>query len=132
MVKVLSLMLSALLLLQSANPDVDDVLQLNDLMEHARFHSDKYGDSFLTFLSKHYGALEQDHKQTHQEERSQHEELPFNHQACNHPALFFVLTGKPLPTLRSVNMVATPANFFYQDSASSFEQFEIFQPPRFA
>lgn len=130
MAKVLSLMLSVLLLLQSANPDMGDMLQISDLMEHARFHSEKYGDSFLTFLSKHYGALEQDHKKTHQEEQSQHEELPFNHQACNHPALVFVLTGKPLPSMRSVNLATSPSNFFYQDSSSSFEQFEIFQPPR--
>lgn len=132
MARMLSLLLSALLLVQSAYPDMDDVLQLNDLMEHASFHSEKYGDSFVTFLSKHYGALEQDHRQTHQEERSQHEELPFNHHACNHQVLVFVLTGKPLPSLRSVTRVAAPSDFFYQDSFSSFEQFEIFQPPRSA
>lgn len=130
MARACSLLLSALLLIQSMNLDMRDLLQLNDLLEHARFHSDKYGDTFLVFLSKHYGALEEAHKEAHQEEQQEHEELPFNHQACNHVVAPFVLFGKPFPVLKSGPPAATRSNFYYQESYSSLESFEIFQPPR--
>lgn len=130
MAKMCSLLLSTLLLLQSMNLDMLDMLQLNDFVEHAMFHSEKYGDTFLVFLSKHYGALEEAHKKAHQEERQEHEELPFNHQACNHAVAPFVLFGKPIPALQSSLPAGTRSNFYYQESYSTFEKFEIFQPPR--
>jgi hypothetical protein len=128
--KVFSLLLSALLLVQSVNVEMSDVLGFSDLVDHARFHTEKYGDTLLVFLSKHYGTLEQEHKKVHREEQQEHEELPFNHHACNHTVVPFVLFGKPLPPLRSGSVVDTRPNFFYQESSSSFEKFEIFQPPR--
>lgn len=130
MVKPLSILLSVLLFLQGMRLDVSDIAQFDELLEHARFHSQKYGDNFLVFLSKHYGDLQEHHNQAHQEEQGEHEELPFNHHSCQHLATTFLLLTRPLPLTRALVSADTSANFHYQETYSSFQKFDIFQPPR--
>lgn len=129
---LISISLSAILLLQGFNFGLPDLLRVDDLLEHASFHADTYGDSFAIFLSKHYGELKDQHNKEHQEEEKEHEKLPFNHQACAHSFTGFVLTNSSFDTLKfSVASVKTPI-FFYENSYSSPGESGIFQPPRIA
>ncbi len=52
-------------------------MQLDELIEHAQFHKQEYGDTFFVFPSKHYGELKAEHSKNHQEEQKDHEQLPF-------------------------------------------------------
>ena len=132
MVKCVSILLSALVLLQSVRLDMGDLAQLDELIEHARFHADKYGDNFLVFLSKHYGDLQNDHKQAHQEEQSQHEKLPFSHQSCQHLVADFLISGRTITLVKTTPALDSSRGFHYQETYASFERFDIFQPPRAA
>ena len=49
--------LSLLVFFQSVGIGISDVFMLTDLVEHAKFHSEEYGDDFFAFFDKHYGAL---------------------------------------------------------------------------
>ena len=68
MTKIGSIAISLLILFQSFNIHLDDVIELDELIEHAQFHSAEYGDNFFVFISKHYGELKAEHNQQHQEE----------------------------------------------------------------
>ena len=81
MSKLSAILLSSLILIQSINFSFDDVLQLDELIEHAQFHKQEYGDNFVVFLSKHYGELKAEHNEKHQEEQKDHEKLPFQCQS---------------------------------------------------
>jgi hypothetical protein len=129
---LVSISLSAILLLQGFNFGLPDLIRVGDLLEHANFHAETYGDSFAVFLSKHYGELKEQHNREHQEEEREHEKLPFNHQASAHSFTGFVLTNSNFDTLKfTVISVSTPI-FFYENSYSSPGESGIFQPPRFA
>ena len=125
------MMLSLLLLLQSAHVSLADLAGLDELMEHARYHQQEFGDNFLTFLSKHYGDQKADHSQKHQEEKQQHEQLPFQQLAhlmgvnafmLRQPVLELVLPLDPSGDSRP--------DFYYFRPAYSGFQSGIFQPPR--
>lgn len=55
MMKFFSIILSSLILVQSLNISLEDISKLNVLLEHAKYHQENYGDSFVEFLSEHYG-----------------------------------------------------------------------------
>jgi hypothetical protein len=130
-VKLVSILASFLILIQSFNICISDLIDLSELIEHAKFHSEKYGDNFFVFISKHYGELEADHTKKHQEEKQEHEELPFQHQA--HMNLFSAFVIKDLPAFH-INLIdemaTSAANYFYQASYLNHEQEGPFQPPR--
>jgi hypothetical protein len=130
MAKILSITLSFLVLFQSFNLDLSDLAQIDELLEHAEFHSEKYGDNFLEFISKHYGELQKEHSRDHQEEKQEHEELPFTQHCCTHAFTAFVLTKIQLPELKTNGLVDFTANFYYLDNYASIEKFDIFQPPK--
>ncbi len=105
-------------------------MQLGELMEHASFHAETYGDDFVIFLSKHYGELKEQHNREHKEERKDHEQLPFNHQCGNHSftgTVFYVTDYVPHA---SPIISDTTAFFFYGKNYSSLSESNIFQPPR--
>ena len=134
MQKLLSIGLSFLILLQSIDIQVDDIVQLDELIEHAQFHKQEYGDSFFVFLSKHYGEQKAEHSKKHQEEKKDHEQLPFqNHfHVCGVPV--FVLKQEPLqiegPFIEIESEKAD--NFYYQMPHTSLFKSGLFQPPRHA
>lgn len=131
MVKFVSIAASFLILIQSFNICISDLVDLSELIEHAKFHSEKYGDNLFVFLSKHYGDLEADHNKKHQEEKQEHEELPFQHQP--HMALLsaFVIKDLQAYQLKPVDdLLTSTANFYYQASYSNCEKEGPFQPPR--
>ncbi|MEE9348852.1 MAG: hypothetical protein V3U80_02265 [Flavobacteriaceae bacterium] len=131
MIKLASLLFSTLFFFQSANIHFGDVLQLREFIEHANLHQEKYGDSFLTFVSKHYGDLKESHKEQHQEEEKNHKHAPIHHDCASQSIQidvlldFYTITFKTNPFIDSKK-----TNFYYQDEFSTFEKQKIFQPPR--
>ena len=130
-----SLFLAGLILAQSFNIHVMDLLKLDYLLEHAQFHQSNYDDDIFSFLAKHYGDQAVDHqikdpqKEGHDHE---HEKLPFNHNYCEDalPNLVFNLNLYQL--IEPVEHRHAGPNFYYQDSYSYLENVEIFQPPKLA
>ncbi|WP_273568964.1 hypothetical protein [Maribacter halichondriae] len=130
MTKLVSIAISLLILVQSFNIHFDDIVELDELIEHANFHSEEYGDNFFVFISKHYGELKAEHNQQHQEEKEDHEQLPFQHQYQSTSLSAFVLNNISDYPLSPETVVHHDANYFYQASYHSLAQEGLFQPPR--
>ena len=129
MTKFFAISAALLILFQSINLDINDVLEMDELVEHYQFHSKEYGDTILVFLSKHYGELKTDHHQKHKEK---HEELPFQHQYSSPTTMVFISNKIPeyyaeIPVLEN-----NISNFHYFDFYTSLLGDSLFQPPRFA
>lgn len=110
---------------------MNDCIQLDEFIEHAQFHNQEYGDSFFVFVSKHYGELKSEHNKEHQEEKKDHEKLPFQHH--RHVSSIAVLSFG-VPNIFDLIAPDFPDckshNFFYQESSSSLYLEGLFQPPR--
>ena len=132
MSKIASILLASILLLQSMHLGMEEVTQFDELLEHAKFHSEKYGDNFLVFLSKHYGELQQEHEKEHREEMPEHEKLPLHHHNCIQSLADFIVLRPLIPVIKSNQTQNTSAQFYYQESYTSLEAFDIFQPPKAA
>lgn len=131
MSKLVSIIIAVLILVQSFNIPVNDMVELDDLIAHARFHSQEYGDNFVVFLSKHYGELKNEHNQQHQEEQQEHEKLPFQHQCQNAALSAFVLNVSDIGALNTATLgLHLESEYFYQATYSSLEREGPFQPPR--
>ncbi len=130
MTRLVSIALSLTVLFQGLHLSLSDVVQLDELLEHARYHEQQFGDDFLTFLSKHYGEQKEDHSRQHSEEKEQHEQLPFQHspQLCG-SYTFILKQSVPeldvLPENREGKAV-----FYYLPLGSASYESGIFQPPR--
>lgn len=127
--KIFSIFISSLILVQSFNIQLNDILKLNELIEHAQFHKSKYGDGIFTFFSKHYGELKENHNKNHQEE--DHKQLPFGHNSSFDTLTAFVLHKVIFKIEGSKQIIFKSSIFFYQEMYSFFEKVEIFQPPQF-
>jgi hypothetical protein len=130
MTKLFSIATALLILFQSFNVHFDDITELDELIEHAQFHAEQYGDNFFVFVSKHYGELKAEHNQQHQEEKEQHEQLPFQNQTQSASLYAFVLNTPVETTSMPEIGVYGSANYFYQASYHSLTQERPFQPPR--
>ncbi|WP_245574790.1 hypothetical protein [Gaetbulibacter saemankumensis] len=100
------------------------------MLEHANYHKEMYGDSFLEFISEHYG----DQTLSHGENHDEHKKLPFkehHHMLCQVNAVF-ILTSTLTSPLNCQSFTEIPLNFFYKESISLFEKPSVFQPPKFA
>ena len=128
--KLSSFLLAFLLLFQGTYWNMDDVSRMGRLIEHAKFHADTYGDSFIVFLSKHYGELQEEHNNQHQEERSEHEGLPFQNHSCVLVVADLTFLTADYSMSNAVANSNTPQNFHYQENYASLSSFDIFQPPR--
>lgn len=130
MLRAGAILLASLMLLQSLHISVSDLVQMDELLEHARYHKQQFGDDFISFISKHYGAEKQEHDQQHQEERPQHDQLPFQQllQSGIVHTFFFTDSMQVLipPTGESKNQ---PADHYLPSRGSGFQS-GIFQPPR--
>ncbi len=132
MIKLTSIAVSLLILVQSFNIHFNDIIELDELMEHAQFHAEEYGDNFLVFISKHYGELKTEHSQKHQEEKEEHEQLPFQHQ-CNAASLSAFVLNQVTDYPVEIDLVFDRnSNYFYQAYYHSLAQDGLFQPPRHA
>jgi hypothetical protein len=126
----MAIILSVFILTQSVGFGAKDILQLDELIEHAQFHIQEHGDNFLVFISKHYGELKHEHSQSHQEEQDQHEELPFQFQGQLCSIIAFV-SHSPLSTFESIEIIdTTEVNFHYLNLYVSLLEKELLQPPK--
>lgn len=131
--KIVALILTFILLFQGAGLGMEDVLLFGRLAEHAQYHSENYGDDFFTFFNKHYGNQRAEHAKNASGEHSDHEELPFQHHACNHSIAEVILTSYEFPLKKIVLTVrSTEQHFYYQNLYASLDRAAIFQPPRLA
>lgn len=130
MLKISSLTISLLILIQSFNIHFNDIAEMDELFEHAQFHAEEYGDNFLVFVSKHYGELKAEHSKKHTEEQKDHEQLPFQHQCQTASHSVFVLNKIIDYPLEIDVVIDRTSNYFYQVSYHSLDQEGLFQPPR--
>ena len=128
--KIFSIFLSSLILLQSFGIHLDDIVQLDELIEHAQFHSNEYGDNMIVFLSKHYGELKANHQKEHQEEKKDHEQLPFNHSSSITSVTALVINTFKTELIQLDISELKTSNFHYQTHSSSLHSEGILQPPR--
>ncbi|HHC79203.1 MAG TPA: hypothetical protein ENK46_04925 [Flavobacteriia bacterium] len=127
MKKIISIVLMSLILIQTSEASISDVLQLKSLFQHAKFHQQMYGDSFFEFLSEHYGQKAYEHRNEHKE----HHDLPLkNHQNIINALTVFVVCISHF-TIKEQTFIETASNFFYKEPTSSFEKPSVFQPPKF-
>ena len=133
MIRLTSILLSSLMLLQSLHFGVSDLTQLDELLEHASYHQQQFGDSFLTFLSKHYGDQKEKHQQDQGEEQHDHEQLPFQ-QVPQHISghSHFYVPGRILWESQLEYGESQSHNFYYQSGSPAVHTDGIFQPPRLA
>lgn len=128
--KFFSIVLSLLILFQSLCLDMNDFTHIDELLEHAEFHTKKYGDDFFVFISKHYGKLKKAHGKQRKEEKKEHEELPFNHHCYSHVYSDFVLNHLDFMNLQTEPVPDSITDFYYLENYSFTEKFDIFQPPK--
>lgn len=131
MTKIISIILTCFILVQSVNIDFVDIIKFDEFIEHAQFHEEKYNDNFFVFISKHYGELKQEHNQEHEEEQPKHKKLPFEHQLCSqHLPIAFVLMVSYKLILKPEVIIDAASNFSYKEINSLFEKQKIFHPPK--
>lgn len=129
MSKLIAIVYASLILFQSLNISFEDVSKFSALFEHASYHQETYGDSFMDFLSEHYGNASVQHENEH----SEHENLPFKHDSktCCHVNTSFTIQNCDFVASHA-SFVEIPLNFFYEESTSLFVKSSVFQPPQFA
>ena len=130
MSKLVVIIYSFLILIQSFNINLEDISKFNSLLEHAKYHKDMYGDTFFEFLSEHYG----NEMVSHEDKHSEHEDLPFkdHHHILCHVSASFILTPQTTYIVTLHEFTENPEIFLYKESFSSFEKPSIFQPPKLA
>jgi hypothetical protein len=130
MYKIWAIQLALLILIQGVSFNFGDLVQLDELLEHAQFHKEEYGDNFLVFLSKHYGELQMEHNEKHQEEH-EHEKLPLNHNSSIHAIISpFIIDHQLIADLGLDFTHQNENNFYYTFSKSALYTSGIFEPPR--
>lgn len=128
--KIVAIGTSLLIFLQSINIHFTDLMELDQFMDHYRFHCVEYGDSFTVFVSKHYGELKTSHSEKHQEERKEHEKLPFQDQSHCAPIFVLNLDIDNFQCSKAEVPLAKKGNFHYQMSYSLLRVDGLFQPPK--
>ncbi len=126
--RISALLLGCLMLLQGMDVSVNDLLQLDNLVQHARYHREHHGDSLWVFLAHHYGHRGIGHQ--HQgEEGDDHEQLPFQTSQAqvivldktNYPYTGFQFTEVPDQQVCPV---------YHPEFYNMLLRPRIFQPPR--
>lgn len=126
--KLFAILCSGLIFIQSIDINVGDFSKISSLLEHAEYHQDRYGDSFMDFMNEHYGESMVQHENDH----SGHENLPFKHEhICSYSVIAFTFEiynyDLKLPSFTEI-----PLQFYYKESISLFEKHSVFQPPKTA
>lgn len=128
--KLIAILLSGFILIQSFQISIDDIMQLDELIEHAQFHKQEYGDNFFVFLSKHYGELKPEHTEHNHKEQSDHEQLPFQCQG-HYVSLLAIVQSPFQPSSDTFEITSTnEANFHYLNLYASISDTQLLQPPR--
>lgn len=130
MKSIVAKLLSLLLLIQSLGINSTSMAQIDELIEHAKFHKDQYGDNLFVFISKHYGDLMVEHATNHEEEKEQHQELPFKHHPSSTANYAFLSISVVLESNLEIPSDLKISNYFYKDPVSSCYLEGLLEPPR--
>lgn len=129
MMKIIAILLSNLVLLQSLHIDFKDINKINILIDHAKFHQENYGENLGQFLFEHYVDQEADKNQNHKE----HQDLPFKQGIHHFNHLASIINFHPLFIEgKTSNDCHSKKNFLYKESYSESVKPAIFQPPKIA
>lgn len=130
MQQLVSILLSVILLAQGISFNSGELEKMDTLLEHARFHKDKYGDNFAVFLDKHYGNQKDEHLSEDQEERQEHQDLPFQ-QSGQLLIQTAILNEAGMAAISSTVVITLQhENYFYEQLHASLLVEEILQPPK--
>ena len=127
---IFSISFSLIILIQSFGISLSDLGQMDEFIEHAKFHSQQHGDNVFVFISKHYGDLKSEHNKEHQEEKEDHEKLPFQQNSHMSSIAVFVLNTQKQEFKILEFSEFKEHNFHYQSLTSSLHSEGLFQPPR--
>lgn len=116
--------------MQNSGLHIDDIVQIDEFIEHSKFHNEQYGDNVFEFISKHYGELKAEHEKEHQEEKDEHEELPFKHHSHIASLTISDLNSNVIEIITPDFSELTTDNFYYQPPTSSLHSKGLFQPPQ--
>lgn len=116
--------------MQSLGLGVCDIAKVDEFIEHAQFHSKEYGDNVFVFISKHYGEQKAEHDREHEEEREDHDQLPFQHHSHVSSIVAIVLNAHKEDLKSVVFSELQKHQFYYQAASSSLHLEGLFQPPR--
>jgi hypothetical protein len=127
MIKVISIFLAGLISFQSLHISLDDILSLGNLMEHAQYHEQEYGDDLLSFFTKHYGSQQASHMDG--SHRDKHGDLPFQHAIshlhCPVAVIIFLEFSLGVPEI-----YVLPQDSFHHFFHNDLFVIKTFQPPR--
>ncbi len=130
MSSIFSILLSFVILVQGFGLHVNDIAQLDEFIEHAEYHSEQYGDNVIVFISKHYGELKADHEKENQDEKEDHDQLPFQHQSHMSASTAFIISPQ-IEEIKTTDFSEFKTNnFHYQASSSSCYLEGLLQPPK--
>ena len=124
MYKIISIIISALILLQSFNINFDDVNKLPNLYEHIACHIN-HGHNIVEFMSLHYGST----SKIHDTENSEHQNLPFKHK--NKQTNFnvdYLIKNVFSISIPKIDLKETI--FSYNKITSQLVIYNFFKPPR--
>lgn len=136
--KISSIILSLIVLIQSIGLNFEDIKKLHNLVNDISCHLEQ-GDTIEDFLIEHYNynkgsyisktSLVHHHKHNNNK-HGEHGELPFQHDCLNsHVNLVCVF----FPTnfnVEILNIVSESENYTYLDINTFLFENSIFQPPR--
>jgi len=128
MTRLIVLLLSIVILSESIGFNVLDIAKTGFLIEHAQYHSEKYGDSFWDFMSKHYGM----NKANHDDETDEHNKLPFQQSNICTCIKDIEENTIELTTILTPPTVEKEKVSFYKNLYASIATNDIFQPPQAA
>lgn len=129
MKNVLSIGLVFLFFIQALLPNMDiccEIPKIPNLLEHYQEHQRDEDFNLWSFLNFHYGKQAKD---THHQQDSQDENLPFKGQPCCHGVVWFVPSFNTYSN--DFHLITAPERRFdYQQPLHSEYRHSIFQPPR--
>ncbi|NVJ62870.1 MAG: hypothetical protein HWD84_01450 [Flavobacteriaceae bacterium] len=130
MLKITAFILSSVILLQSVTFSSSAIVEIASFIEHYNYHKLTKDDSFVEFVSLHYGDLKAKHTQDHPEEHKDHQQLPLNNLHST-SILYVNCIDSSIYNLSEFNHLDSYLNNFrYTPGSSSFNPLDLIQPPR--
>jgi hypothetical protein len=112
--------------MQSLHLSLEDIVKIPELVEHFQEHQEKYGDSYIDFINKHYGAEKNHHNS---EDNEDHQDLPFHH--SSHFCIDLKVDLPQLKTIAQKFESATLKHYFvYQPPHTASAAHSLFHPPK--
>lgn len=132
MLKITAFILSSVILLQSVTFSSSAIEEIASFVEHYNFHKLTKDDSFVEFVSLHYGELRTKHSQDHPEEHKDHQQLPLNNLHSSTILYVNCFDSSYYNLLEFNHLDSYLNNFRYTPGSSSYNPLDLIQPPRIA